>query len=53
MNRRKVIGSIAMGATIGVANAADREIEILVDHWKKSKDLTLKMAEVWSCSIKP
>jgi uncharacterized damage-inducible protein DinB len=50
MNRRKVMGSIAMGAavaaTVGVASAADREIEILVDHWKKSKDLTLKMAEV-------
>ena len=50
MNRRQIVGSIAMGAaaaaSVGVASAADREIEILVDHWKKSKDLTLKMAEV-------
>ena len=50
MNRRNVIGSIAAGAavaaSVGVASGADREIEILVDHWKKSKDLTLKMAEV-------
>jgi len=50
MNRRKVMGSIAMGAavaaTVGVATAADKEIDILVDHWKKSKDLTLKMANV-------
>ena len=28
-----------------VASAADREIEILADHWKKSKALTLKVAE--------
>jgi uncharacterized damage-inducible protein DinB len=49
MNRRKVLGSIAAGAavaaSVGVASAADKEIEILVDHWKKSKDLTLKMAD--------
>jgi uncharacterized damage-inducible protein DinB len=48
MNRRRVIGSMVVGAaaSVGVAMAADKEIEILVDHWKKSKDLTLKMAEV-------
>ena len=49
MNRRKAIGSIAVGAaataaTVRVARAADPEIEILVAHWKKSKDLTLKTA---------
>lgn len=50
MNRRKVIGSMITGAaaaaSVGVASAADREIEILVEHWKKSKDLTLKVAAV-------
>ena len=50
MNRRKAIGSMVVGAaataaTVGVASAADTEIEILVGHWKKSKDLTLKTAE--------
>src|ERR1700687_1096037 len=50
MNRRKAIGSIAVGAaataaSVGAVKAADPEIEILVGHWKKSKDLTLKTAE--------
>jgi uncharacterized damage-inducible protein DinB len=50
MNRRKAIGSLVVGAaaaaaTVRVASAADTEIEILVEHWKKSKDLTLKTAE--------
>jgi uncharacterized damage-inducible protein DinB len=49
MNRRKAIGSVAMGAAVAVtarvANAADKEIETLVDHWQKSKDLTLKVAD--------
>ncbi len=49
MHRRKVVRAIVTGAaaaaTAGVASAADKEIEILVDHWKKSKDLTLKVAE--------
>jgi uncharacterized damage-inducible protein DinB len=49
MNRRKAITSVVVGAaaaaTVGVASAADKEIEIFVDHWKKSKDLTLKVAE--------
>ena len=49
MDRRKMIGAFAKGAavaaTVGVARAADKEIEIFVDHWKKSKDLTLKVAE--------
>lgn len=50
MNRRKAIGSMVAGAaataaTTRVASAASTEIEILVEHWKKSKDLTLKTAE--------
>src|SRR5512141_3325690 len=50
MNRRKVIGSMMAGAaaaavTVGVAEAADTEIDILVGHWKKSKDLSLKTAQ--------
>jgi uncharacterized damage-inducible protein DinB len=50
MNRRKAIGSIAVGAaataaTVRVARAADAEIDLFVSHWKKSKDLTLKTAE--------
>src|SRR5580693_844427 len=49
MDRRKLIGSMVAGAAVAasvrVASAADREIEILVDHWKKSKDLTLKVAD--------
>lgn len=49
VERRKVVGSIfagaAVAATVGVARAADKEIDILVEHWKKSKDFTLKVAE--------
>ena len=50
MNRRKAFGSIVAGAaatavTVGVMKAADTEIDILVEHWKKSRDLTLKTAE--------
>jgi len=49
MNRRTVISSLVTGAgaavTVGVASAAGTEIDILVAHWKKSKDLTLKVAE--------
>jgi len=49
MNRRKAIHSLAgvaaVAATASIAKAADKEIEIFVDHWKKSKDLTLKVAE--------
>ncbi len=50
MERRKAVGSILMGAaaaavTAPLARAADKEIEILTEHWKKSKALTLKMAE--------
>ncbi len=48
MNRRRAISSGAMAAaaaaTVGIASAADKEIEILVDQWRKSKDLTLKVA---------
>ncbi|HWF10707.1 MAG TPA: DinB family protein [Bryobacteraceae bacterium] len=49
MNRRNIISTLAAGAaaaaTVGVASAADKEIDVLVEHWKKSKDLTLKVAE--------
>jgi uncharacterized damage-inducible protein DinB len=49
MNRRKVIHSAvvaaAAAATAGIASAADKEIEVLTDHWKKSKDFTLKVAQ--------
>ena len=40
-----VAGAAATAATVGIVKAADTEIEILVGHWKKSKDLTLKTAE--------
>lgn len=49
MERRKVVGSLLAGAagavTVSVARAAEGEIEIFVTHWKKSKALTLKVAE--------
>ena len=50
MNRRKALSSVVAGAaaaavSVRVAKAADPEINLLVDHWKKSKDLTLKMAD--------
>lgn len=49
MNRRKAITAVVTGAvaaaTVGIASAAGKEIEILVDHWRKSKDFTLKVAE--------
>ena len=49
MNRRKAITAVVTGAaaaaTVGIASAADQEIEILVGHWRKSKDFTLKVAE--------
>jgi uncharacterized damage-inducible protein DinB len=35
----------AAAATVSVVKAADKEIEIFVDHWKKSKALTLQVAE--------
>src|SRR6185295_8837077 len=48
MNRRKVVGSMFAGAaavaSLKIAKAADKEIEIFVAHWRKSKDLTLKVA---------
>ena len=50
MNRRIAMGSMAVmagaAATVRVASAADREIEILTDHWMKSKALTLNVAEI-------
>lgn len=50
MNRRKIITTVAAGAaaaaTVGIAaEGKDKEIEILTGHWRKSKDLTLKVAE--------
>src|SRR5271156_3945195 len=49
MNRRTAIRSVvaaaATAASVTVARAADKEIEILVDHGRKSKDLSLKVAE--------
>lgn len=48
MNRRGVVGSLIVGAaaTVRVARAADKQIEIFAAHWRKSKDLTLKVADV-------
>lgn len=50
MNRRKAMGSMAAIAgvvtTVPAATAADAEIEILADHWVKSKALTLSVADV-------
>jgi len=49
MDRRKAIGSAvavaAVAVTARMARAADNQIEIFTDHWRKSKDLTLKVAE--------
>jgi hypothetical protein len=49
MNRRNAITAVVAGAataaTVGVASAADKEIEIFTDHWRKSKTFTLKVAE--------
>ncbi len=35
----------AAAATVQVARAADSQVDILVGHWKKSKALTLKVAD--------
>jgi uncharacterized damage-inducible protein DinB len=49
MNRRKAITAVVAGAaaaaTVSVASAADKEIDVLTDHWRKSKTFTLKVAE--------
>ena len=49
MNRRKILTTVATGvavaATVRIASAAEKEIEIFVERWRKSKDLTLKVAE--------
>jgi uncharacterized damage-inducible protein DinB len=49
MNRRSLIHTAVIGAaaaaTAGIASAADKEIEIFTEHWRRSKDLTLKVAE--------
>ena len=53
MNRRKALKSVVTGAAAAAAmsiasaqnqGAKDKEIEILAGHWRKSKDLTLKVA---------
>jgi uncharacterized damage-inducible protein DinB len=48
MNRRQVLNSAVIAAaavaTTGIASAADKEIDLFTDHWKKSKDFTLKVA---------
>lgn len=49
MNRRRAIQAVVTGAaaaaTVGIATAAETEIEIYVAHWKKSKDFTMKVAD--------
>jgi len=49
MNRREAASAVFAGAaavaSVGVVQAADSIVEILVAHWKKSKELTLKVAE--------
>ncbi len=49
MNRRKAITAVVTGAaaaaTVGTLSAADTEIEFYAGHWRKSKALTLKVAE--------
>jgi uncharacterized damage-inducible protein DinB len=49
MNRRKAITAVFAGAAsaaaVEAASAADKEIEVFTGHWRKSKDLTLKVAE--------
>jgi hypothetical protein len=49
MNRRSAFHAIgivtAAAATVRVARAADKEVEVLVDHWTKSKALSMKVAE--------
>lgn len=49
MNRRRLINTAVIGAaaaaTAGIARAAEKQIDIFTDHWRKSKDLTLKVAE--------
>jgi uncharacterized damage-inducible protein DinB len=49
MNRRKAITAVVAGAaaaaTVSIASAADKEIEVFTDHWRKSKTFTLKVAE--------
>jgi uncharacterized damage-inducible protein DinB len=48
MNRRTVLNSAVMAAaaaaTARIAGAADKEVDLFTDHWRKSKDFTLKVA---------
>ncbi len=48
MNRRTILNSAVMAAAAaaatGIASAADKEVDLFTDHWKKSKDFTLKVA---------
>ena len=49
MNRRNAITAVVAGAAVAagakVASAAEGQIAIFVEHWKKSKALTLKVAD--------
>jgi uncharacterized damage-inducible protein DinB len=49
MNRREAANAVFAGAaamaTVGVARAEGSIVDVLVAHWKKSKDLTLKVVE--------
>lgn len=49
MNRRKAVGSMVLGAaaaaSVRVASAAEPEIDIFVEQWRRSKVFTLKVAE--------
>jgi uncharacterized damage-inducible protein DinB len=48
MNRRTAIHSaviVAAAATTRVARAAEGQVAIFVEHWRKSKSLTIKVAE--------
>src|ERR1700685_2036524 len=49
MNRRNAINAVVAGAagaaTVGVGSAADKEIDVLTEHGRKAKALTLKVAE--------
>jgi len=49
MNRRKAITAVVTGAaaaaTVSTLSAADTEIDLFTSHWRKSKALTLKVAE--------
>lgn len=49
MNRREAASAVIAGAatmaSVGVVQAAGSIVDVLVAHWKKSKELTLKVVE--------